>query len=836
MHDFAREFVVARRQLRQARGAVTSLTIAIGLSVGANLAVFTQAYEVLAPASPFRDSANLIVIEHTGRYSSTDDPDVSQSRLSQPDFRDLIQQQRTFTAIGAVEVPRLALMWGADRPRAVCRIFVLPHTLEVLGIVPTIGRAFGQADFESGAAGVVLLTEGVWRRSFAAELAALGRSIRLDEQPFSVVGIVPNDVAEMLQPRTRLFAADRNDFCVVTPLVPGTAGEAEGVMGYLRSEQGRNAPSLLVLGRLPAGVSRLDADRELSVIADRLRQQIPTRPHDFTLRAVHFHAWRTAAIRPLVLMLAVAAALTLLVACANAAGLLMAESVRRAPEFATRLALGATRGHLVRVVAARSLLWCLPGGLAGLVLANVILGVATWAGPAGGDPMDYTYVRQWLLFINGVLTAVVALTSGAAAVWALRGQDLSQSLREGAQTLAGQPRRRAAMALLTLQVAAAVALAFGAGLLLRSLWILSTSDYGFDRQRGFVVDVRLPRSRYRSTREQLEFYGQALSRLRSLPGVAAAGLSSSPPLTESITTLSGSLKLTTPNEARTVERLHAQFVSSGYFEALGVKLLRGRTFSAEDEQAGGGAIVVDETFCSRFLAGSDPLGAVLWFGRDALRIVGVVGDTRQSVDVEPVSRMRTDAGTVYLSLTQHARPPTWRFFVVRTSERPADVARAAVDAMMPLDPSAFIGDPKSFDDLIATKTAAQRRLSVLLGVMASIVLLLMAASVTAALSQLVTLRSREIAIRYCLGAGHHQIIGLTLKHVGVTLGGGLFLGVTAALLLSRALAHQLYGVRSTDAWTLACVLTICAVLSSLAAVGPLRRASRIDLPGTLRSV
>jgi hypothetical protein len=392
------------------------------------------------------------------------------------------------------------------------------------------------------------------------------------------------------------------------------------------------------------------------------------------------------------------------------------------------------------------------------------------------------------------------------------------------------------MGLLTLQVAAAVALAFGAGLLLRSLWILSTSDYGFDRQRGFVVDVRLPRSRYQSTSEQLEFYGQALSRIRSLPGVAAAGLSSSPPLTESITTLSGSLKLTTPTETRTIERLHAQFVSSGYFEALGVRLLRGRTFSAEDEQAGGAAIVVDETFCSRFLAGSDPLGAVLWFGRDALRIVGVVADTRQSVDSDAASRLRTDAGTVYLSLTQHARPPTWRFFVVRTSERPADVARAAVDAITPLDPSAFIGDPKSFNELIATKTAAQRRLSVLLGVMASIVLLLMAASLTAALSQLVTLRSREIAIRYCLGAGHHQIIGLTLKHVGMTLGGGLFLGVTAALLLSRALAHQLYGVRSMDVWTLACVLAICAVLSILAAVGPLRRAARIDLPGTLRSV
>jgi len=210
-------------------------------------------------------------------------------------------------------------------------------------------------------------------------------------------------------------------------------------------------------------------------------------------------------------------------------------------------------------------------------------------------------------------------------------------------------------------------------------------------------------------------------------------------------------------------------------------------------------------FCRRFLDGSDPLGAVLWFGQDPLTIVGIVGDTRQSIDVAAVSQPNANAGTVYLSLTKYVRPPTWAFLVVRTSLLRADVGRDVIGEIESLDTTAFFGDPRRFTDLISTKTAGQRRLSVLLGVMACIVLLLTAVSLTAALSQLVTLRSREIAIRYCLGAGHRQIIGLTLKHVGAMLGTGLLLGVGGGLMLGRALANQLYGVTSTDVRTLVSV-------------------------------
>ncbi len=837
MGEWSRELVVGFRQLRQSRGAVASLTLAIGLSIGANLAVVVQLYDVLAPRSPFRDSAGLVVIEHTGGYFTQEaDSDSAHSRrLSRPDFQDLQQQQASFTAVGAIQTDYIAMLSGADRPRTVCRIFVSPRALELLGVVPTIGRSFGPGDFDADAGGVALLADGLWRRYFAASASVVGRSVRLDEQPFSVVGVLPRHAAEMLQPRTSLFGADGSALCVITPLVRGRAGEAEGVLEYLRTEGARNLPAVVAVGRLRSGASNSEADSELAVIAGRLRPQHPPRPGTFGLRAVPFRTWRIAAIRPLLLMLAVAAALTLLVACANAAGLLMAESVRRAPELATRIALGASPGHLVRVIAARSLVWSLPGGVLGIVLANAAVGLLRWGVAPGRDPIRDLPLQAWLLIAGAMLTLVIALSSGAAAVWALRGQDLNQSLRNGAQSASGFPRLRAAMVLLTIQVSAAVALTFGAGLLLRSVWILTTSDYGFDLRDGFVIQVQLPRSRYPGVAEQVEFYQHAMSRIRGLPGVTAAGFSSSPPLADAVTTLSGSLKLTTPARTRDIEQLRAQFVSSGYFEALGVKPLRGRLFSQADERAGGSTIVVDEAFCRRLLSGDDPLGAVLWFGRDALRIVGVIGDTRQSLGVDALSRREAADGTVYLSTARFPRPPTWGFLVARTLPGRADVGDGVVGALLSIDASAVVGEPRSFTDLLSTKTAGQRRLSVLLAVMGSVVLLLTAASLTGAFSQLVTLRSREIAIRYCLGAGHGRIVGLTVRHVGATIGSGLVVGVAAGLVLGRALASQLYGVTPTDAWTLASALGLLLIISVVAAAGPLRRAFRVDLPGTLRS-
>lgn len=836
MGELFHELVVASRQWRDARGAIASVTLAIGLSVGANLAIFSQLYSLLAPASPYAHDERLLVVENTGGYSTEDaKADLPYMRqLSWPDFEEVQERQQTFAGLGAATSNYVAVLSGGDRPRAVCRLFVSRHLLEVLGVVPTLGRSFGPEDFATNAAGTVLLTEGIWRRYFASDPSVVGRSVQLDDQPFSVAGVLPSKAADMLTPRTELFALTQSDPCVITPLAHAAAGEAEEVLEYLASEKGRDDPSLLVVGRLRPGGALSQANAELAVMAARLAGRRPNRPGHFGLRAVPFRAWQTRAIRGLLLMLTATAALTLLVACANTAGLLMADSMRRAPEFATRIALGATPGHLIRVVVARSILWSLPGGLAGLLLASVALGLSRWAGAPTHEEIEFSYLRWWLVTISAVLTLGVATVSAGAAAWGLRGGALMQSIRDGGQSGAGRRGRRAAMILLTVQISAAVALAFGAGLLLRSIWIVTTAEYGFDLQHGFVVEVRLPRARYQDSTEQMEFYQRALSRVRRVPGVAAAGFSSSPPLTGAVSTLSGGLRLVTATEARKVERLNAQFVTGEYFDALGMKLLRGRSFSQEDELAGGNTVVVDEAFCRRFTGGGDAVGAVLWFGQDPLTIVGVVADARQSVDANGMPAAPDAGGTVYLSPAKVRMPPTWRFLVVRTFPQANDVAATVAGELLAVEAAAVVGDPKSFSGLLSTKTAGQRRLSLLVTVMGGIVLLLATASLTSALSQLVTLRCREIAIRYALGAAHVHIVGLTLKHLGATLATGLVVGIGAGLLFGRALATQLYGVSATDPWTLTALGGVLATLGILAAAGPLRRAFRIDLPTALR--
>lgn len=835
MRDLFRELVVASRQLREARGAVAGLTVAIALSVGANLAVFSQLWNVIAPSSPFADDTRLVVVENTGGYS-TEDMDAALPygrRLSAPDFRDVEDRQRSFIGLGTATSAFTAVLSGADRPRAVCRMFVSPRMLDVLGVTPVLGHTFGRADSESTKTGAVLLTEGVWRRYFAGDPSVVGRSVQLDEQPFSVIGVLPRNTADMLIARTELFPSPGTDLCVITPLERGSAGEAEGVLEYLRSERGRNAPSLLAVGRLRPESSLAQANVELAVIAAHLRDRNPQRPRNFGLRAVPLRTWQTRAVRGVLMMLAGAAALTLLVACANTGGLLMAECVKRAPEFATRIALGATRGHLLRVMLARSTLWSLPGGLVGLLLASAAVGVGRWGNAGDPAPIESLHLHAWLVAISVALTLVVALVSAAATAWGLRTGSMVQLLRGGASS-GRRPRRPTAMILLTVQMSAAVALTFGAALLLRSMWILSSGDYGFDLQNGFVVEVRLPRSRYQASSDQIRFYDRALSRIRALPGVVAAGFSSSPPLTDSVSTLSGDLMLTTSTETRKIERLNAQFVTSGYIEALGKRVQRGRSFSQDDDRGAGTNIIVDEAFCRRFIRGADALGATLWFGRDPLSVIGIVTGTRQSAGAIGPPSAQEEGGTVYLLPAKWSRPTTWRFLAVRTIPDRPEVASVVVSQLRGVEAVAVVGDPNTFTGLLATKTAGHLRLSVLITVMGCIVILLATASLTAALSQLVTLRSREIAIRCALGAPPAQIVALAMQYVGATLASGLVLGVGAGVLFGRALASQLYGVHSTDPWTFSVVFVVLLVVCVVAGIGPMRRACRIDLPSVLR--
>jgi predicted permease len=537
-------------------------------------------------------------------------------------------------------------------------------------------------------------------------------------------------------------------------------------------------------------------------------------------------------------MLAAAAGLAFLVACANAAGLVLSESVRREPELAIRQAIGAGPSQLLRVVLVRALLWCLPGALLGMLFGAATLALVRWGASAGTDTLGDVRFGPAVLGAGLVLTVVAGLATGGVAAWSMRRHNLIESLREGGQTSStGRRRHRATTTLVAIQVAAATALAIGAALLVHSMWNVVSVDRGFDRDRGFVVQVRLPRSKYPKIDQQATFYEQALARVRALPGVVSAGVSASPPLTNTSVMLGGDLAVETPAGKRTFNRLAGQFVSRGYFEALNMKLVRGRYLGAADEQPNALAVVVDEAFCRRYLKGVDPLASTLRFGDAALSIVGVVGDIRQGTERPGATQRRVNFdGMAYLPYQRFHGSPTWSFLVVRAAGNPSALADATVRELLAVDGAACLDDPRTFARLFAARIAERRRFLSLLGGFAAIVLLLTALSLTGALAQFVAGHSRDIAIRVAIGATRRHIVTLTSRHLGVALLAGLVLGGAGGFVLARALASQLYGLEPTDAPTLASAAAILSVLAVAAAAGPMWRACRIDPASTLRAL
>ncbi len=818
------ELFLAVRGFRRSPGLVANLGLTIGLGIGATVAVLVLLADAYRPAGRLPESNRLVIVQNSGLYfdAGSAPKGIVSAQISGPDFNDLTNAQHSFAPLGGFTDDRLAVMTGADRPRTVCRIFVTPQTLDVLGVKPTRGRLLQAADFVASAAGVAIVSDGVWRENFNADPSIVGRPIMLDEQPFIVAGVLPVGAVSVLQPRTALVEKTASDQCVVTPIVRGLGGEAERVNQFL--ERTRDAPWLNVVGRLRSGVSASAADGDLSSISARLSAAYPTTNRNRSMHDEAFEAWRTADLRSLLTILAVAGLLTFLVACAGAAGLLMTEAVRRGPEFATLYALGAGRSALAGAALARSIVWCLPGAAVGVLFGELTLDVIRWGASGTGAPMMAPHVGPLVVFASLALAVVAGTAGGGMVAWMLRRRNLADLLREGGTTLSvGRRRRRTTRALIAAQIAAATSLAGGAVLLVESMRNLNAVDYGFDVDHGFVVQMRLPRSTYPTSTDQARYFSQTLDRVRHVPDVKAAGVSSSPPLANVYVVLSGNLVVWTPSGSHTLDRLSAQYITAGFFESLGTPPVKGRLLSSLDEASGAPVVIVDETFAKRYIAAADPLASNLVFGSTSFQIVGVVPDMRHAIATDA-----PDTGSVYMPFVQFARPPTWSFLVVHTSGTPDAVAANVLREMAVVDGAVVLGDPQTFTRLLSAKTADRRRILALLLSFAVIVALLTAESVTASVGQFVALHVREIAIRVAIGAERRHIIRITIGGLLWALATGLAIGIGGAWMVGRALTSQLYGVTATDPSTLGIVIAVLAGIAVIAAARPLWSALRVN--------
>jgi predicted permease len=837
VRELWRELLFGARQWRRSPGLATAVAVTIGLGVGSNLAVFALLRAAFVPPTPYADAAALVVVQNTGayHYGGSLSQGLPSPRVSSPDLKDLEDQQRSFTGLAGID-DGVAVMTGLDRPRSVCRILMTPRTFEVLRVKPLAGRVLSAADFAADAPGAAVLSSDLWQTRFGSDPGVIGRGVALDGQPFTIVGVVAEDAFGLLRQRTGLFQPGGRDRCVITPLVQQRSGESERILKYLSSQ--RDAPSVTAIGRLRPGVSIDQARSDLHDLGGRLRTAYPSTNRSRSFYAEPLDRWRTSEVQPLLLMLTAAAVLAFLVALANAAGLIVTETVRRQSELAIRQALGAGPSALLRVVLAHAVVWALPGAVLGFFFGLATLALVRWGSSAGGDRVADISMGPTIAVAGLVLTLLAGLATGGVASWTLHRHDVAQALREGGLTAsAGRRRHRLTTGLVAFQLGAATTLAIGAALLVHSMWNIVSADRGFDLARGFFVQVRLPRARYRGPAEQVQYYQKVLRRVRALPGVLSAGVSASPPLSDTAVGLSGDLKIVSPAGSQDVDRLSAQFVTRGYLETLNVRLLRGRFFTEADEQTDAPVVVVDERFARRYVRKADPLASSLRFGRDALQVVGVVGEVNQATTRPTAASTRLDlTGMTYLLFPRFNGSPTWSFVVVRASGNLAAAGDAAVREMLTVDPEACLDEPRTFTRQFAARIADRRRTLSLVAGFAVIVLLLTAVSVSGALGQFVAVHARDIAIRLAVGASRRDILAITSRHLAVALSVGLVLGGAGGVLMARMLESQLYGVEAADPATIASAVAVLALLAVLAAAAPVWRACRVNPVMTLRAL
>ncbi|WLT31883.1 ABC transporter permease [Geothrix sp. PMB-07] len=786
----------AFRSLLRAPAFSLMVVLTLGLGIGANTTVFSLMERRLFRSMTLPDPSRVMVV--------TEFKDAGFDNLSWPDYQDVAREVTTFSATAAVASGSVNLT-GDGEPERVRSGRVTWRFFEVAGIQPFLGRGFSAAEGELNGPKAVVLTHGFWKRRFGSDVSLVGHSIRLDGEDVPVIGILP-----------------------ATFRVPYQVGSSE-VFVPLRltpvQQEQRGSHFLGGIGRVKPGVDPQAARREVEGIIQRLAAAYPGTNAGHRAKVVPMQEEATRNARPLLLALTGAVLFVLLIACANVANLIMARSAAREREVSIRAALGAGRSQLVAQMLTEAALLALGGAAAGLLVARyamVALQRIIPPSPLDGPPMDGTMVS-----ISLVTALVSVFLFALLPAWQASRVNLESSLREGAKGTGAQAQKRMRRALVTAEVALATTLLAGAGLMIRSVSVLQQVDPGFRAERVLTAAFALPRAKYGTPELQRGFAERLLRRAKETPGVLSAAVVDTLPLGGSTSTSTYQLD----GQVSSGDSPHAQVMEIGgeYFEALGIPLLRGRSFQGPEA----GSAVVSAAFANRHWPGQDPTGRRLSFdgtGGPWLTIIGVAGDVR-------ARRLAEAPGPqVYLPM-QNPTGGNIDFFtlVLRGDAAPESLIPGLKAAMRDLDPDLPASQVRSMPTLIAQGMDEYRAQGVLFGAFGLVALLLSAVGVYGVTSFLVAQRRREIGIRMALGAQIRDVLALIVGQGARTLGLGLLIGLAAALLLGRLLQAQLYGVTPQDPAIHLLVLAVLGLIGLTACLIPALRAARVDPSQALRA-
>jgi predicted permease len=801
LEELAHDARHALRQLRTAPGfaAVALLTLALG--IGANTAIFSVVYGVLLRPLPYAESERLVRVFETS--------EGSRNTVSPPNFLDWRAQGTAFASLAALSDETVSLARQGADPERVSSAAVTANLFDVLGTRALLGRTFAREDDAWGSARVVVVDEALWRRAFGADPALLGRSLTLDGEAYTVIGIVPHGTG---------FPADAELF---TPLRLDPA----------ELPTMRGAHYLRVVGRLKPGVTVEQAGSEMATIMRRLEQQYPDQNTGAGTAVQGLRDVLTQEVRVPLLVLLGAVGLVLLIACVNVANLLLARGVGRAGEIAVRAALGAGRGRIARQLLTESVALALLGGVLGAGLA--VLGTRAFVHLAPGDVprLDAVRVDGTVLLATLAMAIVVGALAGLGPALQSGRSDLNRVLREGGRGAVGR-RLRAVEGLAVAEMALAVTLLVGAGLLVRSFDKLRAVDPGFRPERVLTFDVSLPSASYEPVERKRAFADALLARLRALPEARDVAVAFGLPMcgvSFGLTFDIASRPLPPAQQPATSVR----FASPGYFAALGIPLVRGRAFTADDRGGAPPVLVINETAARRFFPGRDPIGERVALGmtRDSVRlggeIVGVVGDVHDfGLDAEAQPQM-------YAPFDQW--PMSYLSVVVRTTGEPTALAAAARRIVRELDPTLPVARLTTLEQSVAESVARPRFYMLLLGSFAATALVLAAVGVYGVIAYAVGRRTREIGVRLALGATAAQVLrGVVGRALALGLA-GLVLGTLGAVAATRLMRGLLFGVGPTDPLAFGVAAVALLAVAVAAAWVPARRAARVSPVAAMRA-
>lgn len=773
---------------------VAVITMALG--IGANTALFSVVNGVLLKSLPFKDSGRLLFLFETN--AKIPSPTIPASTLN---YRDWKEQNRVLESMAARR-PFVVSLTGSDQPEKIQGERVTFDYFQTLGIDPLAGRTFTEDEDKPGGGRVVLLSKGLWQRRFGGSSDIIGRSLTLNGVPTTVIGIMPNDY----RPNIELWL----------PLA----------IQYNGAD--RNLHEIQVIGRLAPSVTRQQAQAEMTTIAARLADQYPEMNAGWGVSLVPVHDAIVQNIRPALLILFGAVGFVLLIACSNVANLLLARAASREREIAIRMAMGAGRWRLIRQILTESVLVSIVGGGLGVLVAMWGTEALVSLNPQGIPRSSEIGVDAKVLVFALAASVVSGLLFGLVPALQTSRQNLNEVLKEAGKSVVGNAGgRRIRSMLAVFEVALALVLLAGAGLLIKGFSRLQDVDAGFNHSNVLTFQLTLPEAGYARPAQQTAFQKDFLDRLAGLPGVTSAAAISQAPLAgggPQYTFSIEGLPLPSPSDAPIASY---RVISPDYFKTLNIPLIAGRVFSETDKLDAPSAVIINETMARTMWPGENPVGKHMTVGvplpGDRIEwdtVVGVVGNIKHT-------SLNGDSGMqMYQSVLQ--APARTMTYLVRTNSNPLALAETARTTVAAVDRNLPVANLKTMDQIVYDSVSPFRFNMFLLVLFAVVALVLTVIGVYGVMNYTVSQRTREIGIRMALGANPVQVRNLILRQGMALSAAGLGIGLVGCYAVTRLLSSLLYEVSATDPATFAAVVLLLAAVAFVACYLPARRATRVD--------